>query len=209
MNIRATKLFFALLLIAFLVAGCSLGGDVKSTAVAEVQPSATLKPATLTATSIPTDIPTETSTPTVTPSPAPTSTATVTLSSRTWEMNEMGNFISLVGSWFTHEISYPPIPREGDEVAQLIDEFVYHSATDSWSGPIERVHPDVVCAWALDRLNEGYSLKLMSEGNLIEEKTREERWTQFSFEVGNPDKEPYCTQFDVSFGMPVFDDLND
>jgi len=211
MNIRMFKILFILLLVllvVYLAVGRKDNSGVEPVAVGEVLPSSTLKPATSTPTSTPTVRPTDTSTPTASPSPTPTSTETATLSLRKWTMNEVGTFISFVGSWFTADISYPLLPREGDEVAQLIDEFVYNRATDSLSGPLERVNPDVVCAWAFEKLGEGYGLTIKIDGNVVDEKTREERWIQFASEIGNPDKEPYCPQFDASSEVPVFDDAN-
>jgi len=215
MNIRMFKIFFVLLLVllvVYLAVGRKDNSGVEPVAVGEVLPSSTLKPATSTptSTSTPTVRPTDTSTPAVSPSPAPTSTETATLSLRKWTVSEVGTFISFVGSWFwSEEISFPQLPREGDEVVQLLTgEFIYTRATDSWSGPAERVDPDVVCAWAFQKLGEGYGLTIKINGNTVDEKTREERWSQFASEVGNPNKEPYCPQFDASSEVPVFDDAN-
>lgn len=217
MNARMVKILLILLLVllvVYLIADRSYGYGIENTAIVEVLPSATSIPptltATLTATRTSTVRPTNTSTPTISPTPYPTSTQTATQSLRKWSVDEVGVFISFVGSWFwSEDISFPHLPREGDEVVQLLDgEFVYSRATDSWSGPAERVNPDDVCVWAFEKLSEGYSLTIIIDGKIVNEKTREERWSQFASIIGNPNTEPYCPQFDMSSEAPVFGDTN-
>ena len=72
-------------------------------------------------------------------------------------------------------------------------------------GPFEEVVPDELCTWAYTRLGEGYGLvATTANGVVIEEKTREERWIQFSYEVGDKNREPYCSQFDPALPIPDF-----
>ena len=217
MNTRAIKILLVLLsvlLVVYFVVGRKDDTNVESVTVGEVLSSSTSGPATLTptltSTPTPTVRPTNTSTPTVSPSPTPKPTETATMSLRKWAVSEVGTFISFVGSWFwSEEISFPQLPREGDEVVQLLTgEFVYSRATDSWSGPAERVNPDAVCAWAFEKLGEGYGLVIIIDGKVVDEKTREERWYQFASVLGNPNIEPYCPQFDLSAPVPVFNDAD-
>lgn len=167
---------------------------------------------------IPTEAPTATRTLTMTPEPTTTPTLmpsftevpTVTNTptpQRKWDLLAVNKFYMFVGGWFLGKESYPPVPREGDSIAQLFDEFVWDPVTHTRYGPIEKVNPDLVCEWALERLEEGYSLTIIFNGEVWDKKTREDRWYQFSTAVGDPNTEPYCPQFDPDLGVHEFGEL--
>lgn len=133
-------------------------------------------------------------------------TATPTVVPREWTEQQVGRFISHVGSWIFLD---PNLPSEEDEIAQLLMKFTYNHALGGFVGPFEEIVPDELCSWTYSKLEEGYGLVATNEdGVVIEEKTREERWTQFSYEVGDKNKEPYCPQFDMTLPIPDFEALD-
>jgi len=156
--------------------------------------------------SVPSTVSTKTLISTATPGELSTTTvaviATDTQVPRIWTDQQVGRFISYVGSWIFLD---PALPTENDEVAKLLLEFTYDHKIGGFVGPFEEVVPDELCTWAYTRLGEGYGLvATTAEGVVIEEKTREERWIQFSYEVGDKNREPYCPQFDHALQVPDF-----
>lgn len=158
--------------------------------------------------------PTPTKEPTYTDTPEPTLTPTVTLtptatrSSIEWSSAEFGKYYAFVGSWFVGEYSYPELPRENDSIAQFLVQIEHNEESNEWFVPVEMVDPAAVCQWTFDKLSEGYSLVIVIDGNQLESKTREERWSQFSSALGDSSKEPYCPQFDRALEVPVFDNTD-
>lgn len=191
------------LCICMLVAGCA------ARVLPSVQPTETGKSAPAFETAI---LPTATAAPTaklesmitdtLKPTLTPTQVVTVvpTMGSRVWNQQQLDVFMSNVGAWFLAPGREPPVPREGDSIAQLLDRLHYDGITGRWTGPVEAMEldPDTVCAWAFKKLREGYSLTIIIDGELFQNVTREERWLQFSFTLGDQTREPYCSEFDIS-----------
>ncbi len=193
-------------LVLLLVAGCSVpvSPGVRPTvtmpvptAVPTVVPTATVEPSA-------TPEPTVTNTPEPTLIPTQAFTAAPTRGSRVWTQLQFGRFMSNVGSWFLAPDNVPPLPREGDSIAQLLDQFHYDKGVGTWVGPVEAstLDPDAICDWASRKLHEGYTLLIVQEGEVFQDVTFEERWAQFSYEVGDASKEPYCPQFDKNLVNP-------
>ncbi len=209
--------FVVCALLVVLVFNSACSSEVVATVVTPQLPIVEEEVSSSTPVYIAPSLPTNTPIPTDTPTPEPvatqiedpTHTATATKISRVWSLQQLGQFMMFVGSWFLGELSVPPIPREGDSVAQLLDQFAYDKTANCWTGPVEEIDADVVCDWAFQRLEEGYSLVIYLDGKLIEDKTREERWLQYSGAVGYPGREPYCSEFDTSLNVPVFETSTD
>jgi|GEM_PF-3928277 len=200
---------YVFMLVLVFVAGC--GGSVDLLA----RPTVTIPTSTVGSTVAPMAMieSTKTTKPTITNTPEPTLTptqvfsATPTRGSRVWTRQQFGWFMSHVGGWFLAPDNVPILPREGDPIAQLLDQFNYDRSVDSWVGPVDAstIDPDAVCDWALRKLQEGYTLLIVQEGKVFQDVTFEVRWAQFSRAVGDPGKEPYCPQFDKSLS-PISDD---
>ena len=204
---------------AILVLGCTgnltaQSGEPSGVVTAAVSPSQTAIVSTekvSTSVAIPTNtVSAQHVAPTITLTELPTATtaatATFTQIPRQWTERQVGRFISFVGSWIFLD---PTLPTKNDEVAKLLVKFTYDHSVGGFVGPFEEVVPDELCGWTYSRLEEGYGLVATDAGGVvIEEKTREERWVQFSYEVGDKNKEPYCPQFDSTLPIPEFVTLN-
>lgn len=216
------KSVVCVILIVFFVAlvqGCTGNPTIQSAVPSAVATSAVLPSQTVIvgAEKVPTSVAISTETVSVSPV-APTktlvefptatvaTTATPTAVPRKWTEKQVGRFISHVGSWIFLDSN---LPSAEDEIAQLLMKFTYNHALGGFVGPFEEVVPDELCSWTYSKLEEGYGLVATNEdGVVVEEKTREERWTQFSYEVGDKNKEPYCPQFDITLPIPDFEALD-
>lgn len=213
MTVKGWTTLVVFVLCCVLVVGCGTSIGAQPTAMESVQTVPTSKPTTVPSATVEytaTPIPSATNIPEPTVTPTQTSTATPTRGNRVWTQQQFGVFMSKVGSWFLIEGSEPPIPREGDSIAQLLDQFHYDESIDRFVGPVDaaELDPDAICAWVFSKLQEGHSVLIILDGEVFSSVTREERWVQFSSAVGDVSREPYCPQFDQSLEVPIFENLD-
>lgn len=148
--------------------------------------------ATPTETATPTNTPTPTETPVPTDTPTPTETATPTLSptptidpEEIWTWGEVATFFGYAG-WAILDPDYPGDPVIPPYNVNNREEYL------EWLELVRTtVAPSYLCQWGYDSFADGYGWPDLSD--------REAIWDSLILIIGDPDREPYCEQYDPNF----------